>query len=95
MDIELIKSIGIIIASISAIIASITAIIGINSWRQESKWKRKYELAEDLLANVYEAHQSIRTIRSPLDSVEKGNQEKLEKMKPKMKLKYIIKLMLS
>lgn len=77
MDIELIKSIGIIIASISAIIASITAIIGINSWRQESKWKRKYELAEDVLANVYVAHQSIRTIRSPIGFGGEGESRKV------------------
>lgn len=55
---EIIKSIGIIIASG-------VAVWGINSWRREAKWKRKYELAEEVLANFYEAHQAIQIIRSP------------------------------
>lgn len=56
---DLIKSFGVIIASG-------VAIWGINSWRRESKWKRKYELAEEVLANMYESHQAIKIIRSPV-----------------------------
>lgn len=55
---EIIKSLGIIIATG-------VAIWGINSWRREAKWKRKYELAEEVLAGFYEAHQTIKLVRSP------------------------------
>jgi hypothetical protein len=63
---EVIKSVGIIIASG-------VAIWGINSWRREAKWKRKYELAEDVLANFYEAHQAIKIIRSPFGFGHEGS----------------------
>lgn len=56
---ELIKNFGIIVASI-------VAICGINSWRREIKWKRKYELAEEVLASLYESHHAIKVIRSPI-----------------------------
>jgi len=51
--------------SISIIAAAMTAIFGINSWRKEERWKRKYELAEGVLSMFYESEQVIRTIRSP------------------------------
>ncbi|NDV17605.1 hypothetical protein GO009_16430 [Muricauda sp. TY007] len=59
LGLELLKSFGVITASF-------VAIWGINSWRREARWKRKYELAEEVLASLYEAHQSIKIIRSPL-----------------------------
>ena len=62
---EIIKSVGIISASG-------VAIWGINSWRREAKWKRKYELAEDVLASFYEAHQVIQIIRSSIGSTNEG-----------------------
>lgn len=62
-----------ILQSVGIIIASIVAIWGINSWRREAKWKRKYELAEEVLANMYEAHHSIRIIRSPIGFGNEGS----------------------
>jgi hypothetical protein len=59
--------------SAGVIIASSVAIWGINSWRREAKWKRKYELAEEVLANIYEAHQAIQFIRSPFGSGNEGS----------------------
>ncbi len=56
--IEVIESLGIIVASIAAI-------WGINAWRRETIWKRKHELAEDVLAYFYEARENIEAIRSP------------------------------
>lgn len=50
---------------ISIIIAACTAIYGINSWRRETKWKRLYELGEDVLVLVYEFHQAMRFLRNP------------------------------
>jgi hypothetical protein len=54
-----------VIESISIIAASLTAILGIVSWRNEARWKRKYELAEDVLSKFYESQQIIKNIRSP------------------------------
>ncbi|MEP2240468.1 MAG: hypothetical protein ABJI22_19025 [Maribacter sp.] len=65
-----------ILKSISIIIASGVAIYGINSWRRETKWKRKYELAEETLALFYEVQDAISIIRSPLASVEEGKTRK-------------------
>jgi len=62
-----------ILHSLGVIIASGVAIWGINSWRREAKWKRKYELAEEVLANLYEAHQAIRIIRSPVGFGNEGS----------------------
>ena len=44
--------------------AAIVGIIGINSWRRETRWKRKYQLAEEVLALAYEAKEQISWIRS-------------------------------
>ncbi len=54
-----------IIKSIGVIVTSVVAIWGINSWRREAKWIKKYELAEEVLANFYEAHRAIQIIRFP------------------------------
>ncbi|TXK77204.1 hypothetical protein [Mesonia sp. K4-1] len=61
-----------ILKSISIIIASGVAIYGINSWRRETKWKRKYELAEEALSLFYEVQDAITTIRSPFGNVNEG-----------------------
>jgi len=65
-----------IIQSISIIIASTVAIIGINSWRQEAKWKRKFELAEDVLSTFYDIKDRIVIIRSPFSSGSEGTSRK-------------------
>ena len=62
-----------IIESISIIIAAIVAIIGINSWRKEAKWKRKYELAEEVLGLFYEAKEVIEYVRFPGSYIGEGN----------------------
>ena len=61
------------IESLSIVIASIIAIRGIKSWQNELKWKRKYELAEEVLANMYEAHHAIKIIRSPFGYTNEGS----------------------
>jgi len=62
--------------SLSIIIASIAAVIGIFTWRKETRWKRKYELAEEVLAKFYEAHQNIKNIRSRFGYVGEGKSRK-------------------
>lgn len=65
-----------IIESISIIIAAIVAIVGINSWRKEAKWKRKYELAEEVLGLFYESREVIRYVRFPGSYVGEGDSRK-------------------
>lgn len=62
-----------VIKSIGVIIASGVAVLGINSWRREAKWKRKYELAEEVLSNFYEAYHAIQIIRSPFGFGHEGS----------------------
>lgn len=54
-----------IFQSISIIIAAWTAVWGIYSWRKEFIGKRRIDLAEELLAQFYEAKDVISEIRSP------------------------------
>ena len=65
-----------IIQSISIIIASSVAIWGINSWRREAKWKRKYELSEEVLALFYECREKFQVIRSPFGHSMEGKSRK-------------------
>ena len=48
----------------SIIGAAGTAIWGINAWRRETVGRRKIELAEETLANFYEARRIMRSVRS-------------------------------
>src|SRR5690606_29855691 len=68
LDINIIET----LESISIIIASSTAIYGIISYKIEEKWKRKYELAEEVLTKFYEAEHVIRIIRSPFGNINEG-----------------------
>ena len=54
-----------ILKSMSIILASGVAIYGINSWRRETKWKKKYELAEEVLSCFYEISEAFDFIRDP------------------------------
>jgi hypothetical protein len=65
-----------ILKSISIIIASLMAVYGINSWRRETKWKRKYELAEEVLSLFYEVQELISIIRSPFGNANEGQSRK-------------------
>ncbi|RLD74012.1 MAG: hypothetical protein DRI87_02355 [Bacteroidetes bacterium] len=65
-----------ILQNISIVIVSFVAIYGINSWRTEMVWKRKYELAEEVLSLFYEARESIEIIRSPYGHTGEGKTRK-------------------
>jgi hypothetical protein len=65
-----------IIQNISIIVASAVAVWGINSWRRETKWKRKYELAEEVLSLFYECREKFQVIRSPLGYAGEGKTRK-------------------
>jgi hypothetical protein len=65
-----------LIESLSITTASVVAILSILTWRKETRWKRKYELAEEVLANFHEAHQNIKNIRSPFGYLGEGQSRK-------------------
>lgn len=65
-----------LIQCICVIIAYLTAINGISTWRREAKWKRKYELAEEVLSLFYECKEKISIIRSPGGYVGEGKTRK-------------------
>ncbi len=49
-------------------LTSVVAMYGIDTWRREFKWKKKYELAEELLLCVYEVRECFTVIRNPFIS---------------------------
>lgn len=61
-----------LLESVAVITASVFAIYGIDSWRRETKWKRKYELAEEVLFLFYQAEESIKKIRHPFSNSTEG-----------------------
>jgi len=65
-----------IIESIAITIASICAIFGINSWRNEMKGRKEYDLAEEVLSLFYEAKDAINDIRNPFGYVGEGRSRK-------------------
>lgn len=67
----------------SIILASITAIYGISSWRREAKWKRKYEIAEEVLTTFYEISDKFERIRSPVSYVGEGETRKRSEQETK------------
>lgn len=72
-----------VVESISIILASLIAIFGISSWRKEARWKRKYELAEDILSKFYESQQVIKNIRSPFGYSDEGKTRKKNDLETK------------
>ncbi|WP_143083926.1 hypothetical protein [Flexibacter flexilis] len=62
-----------IVESVGVIVTSIVAIWGIDSWRREAKWKRRYELSEEVLYLFYSSAESIKRIRSPYSSINEGS----------------------
>lgn len=65
-----------IIQALSVTTASIVAVYGISSWRRETKWKRKYELAEEVLSCFYDISERFDIIRNPAGFVGEGQTRK-------------------
>lgn len=65
-----------IIQALSVTTASIVAVFGISSWRREIKWKRKYELAEEVLSCFYDVSERFDIIRNPSGYVGEGKTRK-------------------
>ena len=66
------------ISSASVIIASIIAIMGVSSWRRETRWRRKYELAEDILSNAYDVQIRFRLIRRSISYPDEGKTRQID-----------------
>jgi len=60
------------IGPLATIVAACTAIWGIRAWRREYTGKRRIDLAEDVLALVYEIQDVLASVRSPLGHSEEG-----------------------
>ena len=65
-----------LLQGLSIIIASIVAILSISEWRRETKWKRKYELAEEVLSTFYDISDKFEIIRSPAGHLGEGETRK-------------------
>jgi len=61
------------IGLLATVIAAGTAIWGICAWRQEYRGKRQIDLAEEVLALVYEARDVLEAVRSPLEREAEGS----------------------
>ncbi len=62
---EFIKAVALVFTAGAACTAAWIAWRGLNKWRDETIGKRKAELAEDVIADFYEAREIILEARSP------------------------------
>ena len=65
-----------VVQDLSIIIASFVAINGIRSWQRETKWKRKYELAEEVRSLFYDVQERLYIIRHPMSYEGEGRSRK-------------------
>jgi hypothetical protein len=65
-----------LIRTIAVFGAASVAVYGIDAWRREFSGKRKYELAEEVLALFYQARDHIAFMRSPLGNTQEGKSRK-------------------
>lgn len=65
MNFESVKHVVDILQGVAVIGASVAAIVGINVWRREHIGKRRIELAEEVLVNLYKAQEGFERIRQP------------------------------
>lgn len=68
-----------LIESISIIVAAGVAVYGLESWRKETKWKREFELKEEVLSLFYHAEDSIARIRNPFSFIGEGKSRERSK----------------
>jgi hypothetical protein len=73
MWLELLKSLPSVVTAITAIVGVFLGIRGLEKWRTEAVGKRRIELAEDVLADFYEARDNINAARSPAGFANEGS----------------------
>ncbi|HRF74997.1 MAG TPA: hypothetical protein PLJ00_07890 [Chitinophagales bacterium] len=54
-----------IIESLAIVFAAGTSIYAINTWKREGLWKKRSDLAEEVLLNCYDVNNKLGEIRSP------------------------------
>ena len=59
------KAVPSVVTAVTAVVGVCIAARGLNKWRAETIGKRKAELAEDVLADFYQARDIIKAARSP------------------------------
>src|ERR1700704_2881126 len=75
---EVVKMLGATATAGAAWFAAYTAFQGLEKWRAETTGKRKAELAEDVLADFYQARDIINAARSPGGYVNEGRTRERE-----------------
>jgi len=65
-----------VITSISVAIAALSFVSGVSAWKREFIGKRQIELAESVLAMIYEVEDAIREIRNPFSYTDEGKSRK-------------------
>lgn len=60
------------VESLGIIVASVTATLGLYAWQKEAKWKRRNEVAEEILYNLYDVRDRLRAIRHPFAHPSEG-----------------------
>lgn len=76
------------VEALAVISASIAAIVGINAWRREAKWKRKAEVAEEVLLAFYNVQSVFEVIRSPLVTSDELPPEGADRLKSDASVTY-------
>lgn len=64
------------VEKVAVIFAAIAAMYGVDSWKREARWKRKYDMKEEVLSLFYEARDAIEIIRNPFSSTAEGKTRK-------------------
>jgi hypothetical protein len=75
---EIIKALSAVATAGAAWFAAYTAYRGLEKWRAETIGKRKAELAEEVLADFYEARDIINAVRLPGGFVDEGSTRQRE-----------------
>ncbi len=70
--VELLKALPSVVTAGTAIVAVVIAKAGLEKWRRETIGKRKAELAEEVLADFYQARDIIKAARSPFGYSHEG-----------------------
>lgn len=60
-----VSAVGNIIVAVAAAVAAWQGVRSLTAWREETRGRRRMELAEEVLADIYEARAIFRWIRSP------------------------------
>jgi hypothetical protein len=81
--VELLRALPSIVTAGTAIFGVFLAKAGLEKWRRETIGKRKAELAEEVLADIYQARDIIQAARSPANFNNEGSTRHKEEWETK------------